>query len=331
MTGLQFSYTAFVNRVRMSRNPHILLEGTRDKRFLDSLYLTMEDRKGGTTVTNSRQRPAITTAESIKSDTPGEGNRHKVEKASEMVSGYPFRNRFVGFVDREFRKFRLDDRVEDKLQTQRRLGRLVWSRGHSIENYLFDFDTVRRPLRVCTPDPEIAGIALEILRQNFPEVINVACSLGLTGRDFGQMELVRRTITWRAAVVSGSDFQWDIARWRLELEKDPRLDEQTVDSLVNDFERWLGIVRPSNQVDVRWACDGHMGYRLIWEVYASIVNHVCLTRQDTAGIASNQRSAILGVTDAIKFNQLVESWASGVNESFMDTPALCLEMVGATT
>ena len=329
MPALQVSYQAFVNRVKMSRKPHILLEGTQDKRFFDSFSLTIAGREGGTEGTTSLPRPVITTAESIKSDIPGEGNRYKVEKASELVGSHSFGYRFVGFVDREFRKFALDDRVEDKLKTQRRQGRLVWSRGHSIENYLFDFDTVRTPLRVCTPDPEIAQNALGILRANFGEIINIACSLGLAARDLGQLESVRRTISWDITVLSGPDVQWDIEKWKLALKRDARLDSQTIDSLVQNFERWLGIVRTSNQADVKWACDAHTGYRLIWQGYASIVNHVCLTQQDTVGKASNQRSAILGVNDAIKFNQLVESWISEMSPSAVDTPALCFKMVGA--
>ena len=274
MAGLQVSYQAFVNWVKMSRKPHILLEGTRDKRFFDSFSITIADSEGGNVGTISPPRPAITTAESIRSDIPGEGNRDKVEKVCELVGSLSFGSRFVGFVDREYRKFRLDDRVEDKMQAQRRQGRLVWSRGHSIENYLFDFDTVRTPLRVCTPDPEIAQSALELLRANFQEIVNIACSLGLAARDFGQMELVRRTITWDIAVLSGPNVRWDTDKWRVALTRDPRLDSQTVDSLVQNFERWLGIVRASNQADVRWACDAHTGYRLIWQGYASIVNHV---------------------------------------------------------
>ena len=222
MAGLQVSYQAFVNWVKMSRKPHILLEGTRDKRFFDSFSITFADSEGGNVGTNSRPRPAITTAESIRSDIPGEGNRDKVEKVCELVGSFSFGSRFVGFVDREYRKFRLDDRVEDKLKAQRRQGRLVWSRGHSIENYLFDFDTVRTPLRVCTPDPEIAQNALEVLRANFEEIVNIACSLGLAARDFGQMELVRRTVTWDLAVLSGPNVQWDTDKWRLALGQDPR-------------------------------------------------------------------------------------------------------------
>ena len=329
MTGLPVSYQTFVNWVMMSRKPHILLEGTRDKSFFDSFSLAIANREGDTSGITSRSRPAIVTAESIKADIPGEGNRYKVEKVCELVGSYSFASKFVGFVDREFRKFRLGDRVEDKLRTQRRQGRLVWSRGHSIENYLFDFDTVETPLRVCTPDPEIAQSALEILRANFEEIVNIACSLGLAARDLGQMELVRRTVTWDIAVLSELGVQWDIDKWRLALNRDSRLDSQTVDSLVQNFERWLGIVRASNQADVRWACDAHTGYRLIWQGYASIVNHVCLNQQDTVGKASSQRSAVLGVNDDIKFNHLVESWISGMSPSAVDTPAVCFEMVGA--
>ena len=330
MTGLQLSYKSFVNRVRMSRHPHILLEGTRDKRFFDVLHFAMEDLEDNCRDNKGQLRIITTTAESIKADNPGEGNRQKVENVCQIVAGYPCRERFVGFVDREFRRFRFGDILEDCLQSQHRIGRLVWSRGHSIENYLFDFAIVKNPLRVCTPEPEVARSALDILRNNFVELINVACSLGLVGRELGQLDLVRRSVRWEFIEVLDEMLRWDIVKWRRQLEDDPRLDSETVDHMLSEFKRWLDIVRSSSPVDVRWACDGHMGYRLIWEAYASIVIYVCSTLDDFEGPPTRHGRAILGVNDAIKFNQLVESWHADNNSGTNDTPAICFEMVGVS-
>ncbi len=330
MTGLQFSYKSFVTRVRMSRHRHILLEGSSDKRFFDALRFAIKDREGNRCDAEAQPRIIITTAETIKADNPGEGNRQKVENVCQIVTGYSFRGRFVGFVDREYRKFTFGDSIEDALQSQHRIGRLVWSRGHSIENYLFDFRIVKIPLQVCTPEVEIARDALDILHDNFGEVINIACSLGMVGRELGQLELVRRSVRWDFLMMSDGMLRWDTRKWKGQLEEDRRLDTATIDYMTSEFNRWLDIVRSSSPIDVRWACDGHLGYRIIWQAYASIVTYVCSIRDDFEGSPTRQRATILGVNNDIKFNQLVSSWHTESEDSSDDTPAICFQMVGVS-
>ena len=307
------------------------MEGKRDKVFFGYLRSEVEGPDRDVSRTNSRTKITITTAESIKSEGPAEGNRDKVEKVCQLVEKQPFSSKFVGFVDREFRNFAVRDEIEDSLGAQNLLNRLVWSRGHSIENYLFNFETVRRPLRICTPDPMVSQRAMDILRENFRELINVACALGLAAREVGEMEFVRSTVTWPMVTISGSKFQWDTDKWRLKLQQHSKFDAQVVDSVVQNFETFLTIAQSSNEANVRWACDGHLGYRLIWQGYASIVNHVCLSNEDTKPMAPTQRSAVLGVKDDIKFNHLVDSWTNGINKAPEETPLVCFAMVGAAT
>ena len=144
MSRLQLNYDEFINLVRMSKDSHILLEGSQDKAFFDILCQAV----GVISLGVNFQSPsvAITTAEVIKSDSTILGNRDKVEKVSELIRGQPFQCRFVGFVDREFREFKFAKSIRDEVRAQRCVGRLIWSRGHSIENYMFDFDVIKEPL-----------------------------------------------------------------------------------------------------------------------------------------------------------------------------------------
>ena len=76
------------------------------------------------------------------------GNREKVEEISKIVVAEsqnlenngrePYADKFIGFVDREYREFQVSNSIQDLLNCHRVSDRLVWSRGHSIENYLFE-------------------------------------------------------------------------------------------------------------------------------------------------------------------------------------------------
>ena len=195
MSRLQLNYDEFINLVRMSKDSHILLEGAQDKAFFDILCQAV----GIIPLRlNAHSSPlAITTAESIKSDTIVVGNRDKVEEICELIKGQSFQFRFAGFVDREFRDFKIAESIRDEVHAQRCIGRLIWSRGHSIENYMFDFDVIKEPLHDASPNTDIAQRALEVLETIFPEVLSVACALGLAARERNLLNVVRKTIHWR--------------------------------------------------------------------------------------------------------------------------------------
>jgi len=46
--------------------------------------------------------------------------------------------RSIGFVERELRYFDLEDCIHDLIGDHKAVNHLVWSRGHSIENYFFE-------------------------------------------------------------------------------------------------------------------------------------------------------------------------------------------------
>ena len=144
----------------MSSLPQILLEGSQDKvfflRMCEATNSVEHDAVGG------QSHCIITTAEELMSEVSGVGNRTKVERVCELIAAWPFQRRFIGFVDREFREFTFSEIVGDGLRSHRCKDRLVWSRGHSIENYLFDFRVIRESLCDFSPNQQIAEDALEV-------------------------------------------------------------------------------------------------------------------------------------------------------------------------
>ncbi len=330
MPGLQLTCNEFATEVRISRQPYILVEGPQDKSFLATLSEAMGEAKG---LLNSAQSQAvIETAEYIQSETPGEGNREKVEKVSEWIGRAPFQiqDRYVGFVDREFREFRFGSTICDSLQAQRRVNRLVWSRGHSIENYLLDFDVFRVPLRDSSLDRQIAQRALERLREYFSTIVNIACALGLAARQTGQLRTVRNTVHWASIDLSEAGILWNVDCWKAALDKRSNLCPVTVARLATQFEHWLAVVQASPPTDVRWACDGHIGLRLVWHTYAKLVHEISQTEESTGPKPNTQRDKIVGVDDRVKLNHLARSWTQDLGLDFTDTPGICFEMVGVS-
>src|SRR5437660_10174463 len=162
-----FAYTPAVYRtmVRMSKFKYILVEGRDD--IIVFKYLIEE-------FLGKRSDIRFHGAHQIRFDS-GIGNRERVENIVESLKGKKYAKRFVGFVDREFRGFDLDNEIKDVIGKHNVTDRLIWSRGHSLENYYFDFSSLRRPLRHFSMTPHFDD-ALDLFEQNFEHIITLACS-----------------------------------------------------------------------------------------------------------------------------------------------------------
>ena len=325
MSSLYYTYADFLAEVQMSNTSYVLVEGSDDKNFFETLRLQTPGKQSiGLDLT-------IITAEIIRSETAGVGNRGKVEEICELIDDKPYSGKFVGFVDREFRKFALGYTIADEVGTQERIGRLVWSRGHSIENYLFDFDVIREPLYVCTQDSLVAQQALQLLGENLPEVLNIACALGIAGSQTQSLDMVRRSLDTPYLRFTNSKLHWNTEEWRRDLPRHGRSDHQTIDQIVNQFHRWLNAAQRSNAADVRWCCDGHIGIKLIWLSYAQCVYEVCRLDPNLAqSNPTNQSKTLLSISERVRFNHLSHNWVTTPRGALHDTPLLCFDLVGMT-
>ena len=291
MSGLPLDYNEFVNQVRMSREPHILLEGSQDEKFFRTVYQESYENRQDV----AASKIAIVTAQSISSGDQVVGNREKVEIVAQLISKTFFKNRFVGFVDREYREFTLSSVIVDNLPRQNLIDRLVWSRGHSIENYMLDFDVVNAPLYDHSPNSSTAIKALSKLQDNFQSILTIACAIGLAAKKLNCLEVARGSIHWNILRFNGSSLELDTNHWRNALNSHSKLTPQESLALINEFEHCFNITTSSGIDEVRWACDGHTGMRFISAAYAKLIYEIRTSEDDGGPKAANQREKVLGV------------------------------------
>ena len=321
MPGLQFTYHAFVAAVEMSRLPHILLEGTRDSNFFEKLCESVGITTGR--VSGQRTDVVIHTAEDLTSGLAIEGNRGKVESICQLIDNEGIGTPFLGFVDREFREFTFGDSIVDDIQSQRWEGSLVWSRGHSIENYLFQFEVIKAPLQDSLADAEVAQNSVSVLQDQFPSVLNVGCALGQTAREYGMLQHVRAAIDERMVLVSDAGISIDVDRLRSELVARGHLNSERSLRFEERYSHWHDIAKESDPQCIRWACDGHIGFKLIWTTYSSIVREVAerLNRPNPERLSRQTLTSAEGV----RFNYCTSSWITRARCPRMDTPFVCLD------
>lgn len=251
----------------MSGKKHILVEGKDDKRGL-TLLLDQFDEINNTHLNDEIN---IDTADEL---VRGEGhslaNWQKVEKVCQLVADKSYSNRFVGFVDRMFREFELNDPLTDHLNGHKVSGPLVWSRGHSFENYLFDAAVLRESFRSIS-DFENFVDTVNRFTDIFEPAIRLSCVISLAAKQVKKLELVRATFDWPLIELSSSDVTLNLNDWRIKLIKQKRLEMREADLLLHRIAYWRPIVGKTDFEIVRWLTDGHLGFNLIWAVYGRCV------------------------------------------------------------
>jgi hypothetical protein len=293
---LAYTPAGYRNMVKMSKFKYILVEGRDDiivfKYLIHELFREHSDIQ-------------VHGAHQIRfgSDI---GNRERVENISESLKGEKHAKRFVGFVDREFRGFNLDNRIEDTIGKHNIVERLIWARGHSIENYYFDFSTLRRALRHFSATPHFAD-ALALFEQNMERIIILACAIGLTGKECGILEPLKNSIDW---TVLEFDIQSLViinsAHWSKNLAKKKEMRNKDVNFVVETFEKWLGKVTATDFNVVRWLCHGHIGITVIWAAYARCVLEAC--QKAGYGNPRGEASKVLGANETVRCNGCASEW-----------------------
>ncbi len=181
-------------KLLMSNCKHVLVEGRSDK----TLFILMRDElQLSQNLGNLTDQINIDTAENLNQGEDGAiENSDKVRALCKSLENKEkFRGKFVGFIDRELYEFEWDgtESIEDRVEKHIQHHYLVWSRGHSIENYLFDFQILYEPLR------DFLGITyfsevLALFRDNFDSALCIASALGLAAAKLGLLKRVRQTL-----------------------------------------------------------------------------------------------------------------------------------------
>lgn len=309
------------NLLRMSQRSHLLVEGQSDKRLF---ALLLNEFATGAPAQGPRHGIDIDSAEDLVGFQDGLGNRQKVEEICASVENAPYAERFVGFVDREFRGFEIGSTLGDDVGAHRVLGRLVWSRGHSAENYFFDFATLRDPLRDFSVTEHFDG-ALDRLETVLEATIRLACAASLAGRECNLLWVVPK-VDWQIVEVSPPAVSLAVAAWQESLVQRQNLTSSQADELAVRVEAWHRVTSTSAYPVVRWMCHGHAGLAFTWAVYTRCVFDVCDDPDARAREAQAKR--VLKAEESVRFNACASRWARRALGNECDYPMEVLELLG---
>jgi hypothetical protein len=207
MSGLQLTPDEYVTKIAMSKDIFLLLEGSEDKIFFTLIRNKFEQvfLDSHSDDLNLLLKINIETAEEIKGML---GNREKIEKICNLVSqeNQNTRDRVLGFVDREFREFEYINSLQDKLGNHRINEGLIWSRGHSIENYFFDLATWKEAFNNYLVS-ELYQEAFEIFESKFNDILKIACSLSLAALSENLLKPIPTTLDWKCIDITSKSIQ----------------------------------------------------------------------------------------------------------------------------
>jgi hypothetical protein len=252
------------------------------------------------------------------------GNREKVEEICASVEDTPYAQRLVGFVDRDFRGFEIGASLGDDVGRHTVLGRLVWSRGHSAENYFFEFATLREPLRDFSVT-EYFDRALDRFETVLEPTIGLACAATLAGRECNLLWVIPK-INWRMVQVSPPAVTLARAIWQEALVERHNLTPLQADALGARLDTWRRLVSASDYSVVRWLCHGHAGLAFIWAVYARCVFDVCDEAEPS--VREGHARRVLKAEESVRFNACAARWARRALRDECEYPMEVLRLLG---
>jgi len=323
------SYRVYLrNSITSSKNKHILVEGRDDKYLIERLWQDFSTQNSQ----NSTCKILVDSAENlIKGDSLDSfsNNRQKVEFIANSVYGKPYANDFVGFVDRELHKFEWDCEInvelQDLIESHEVIKRLVLSRGHSIENYIFDFSILYEVLEYLSTTA-YANQAIELFKKSFQSTLRIACSIGLAATKVQVLSKTNSTIDYKLLEInSAGEVIFKVNDWV------QKLIGRGI-SVAQAQDIGLYYTTYSNQVSrasislVRWICHGHIGYDFLRSLYERCVFDSCPSTQDKV----KELSGISWVAKEKLLSSFVNPWIKKSLQNQYEYPIAIFELLRIT-
>lgn len=320
MSRPQYSLDAYKRVLEyQSKNKKIrlLVEGDDDRKIFRLLISKVSDGKDDPK--KFRQSIAIDVAEYlIKIERPISeenhltdkiGEREKVEIACRIIGKGKYANQLIGFVDREFREFQLGHSLKDLINDHRIENRLVWSRGHSIENYFFDRLMMKDLLRTQL-DQDWFQDALDYIDKFFDSAILYACAISLAVRDTSIEERIEKftqkvdcSIDHKLFILNSSELELRYNEWEERLQERLKFSPQVTMKIVRRTKDWTNRLRQVDSDIHRWLCRGHTGFKLICALL-----DFCVLQADPDSKGPRNRLGNSNLKNSKRLNHFANNW-----------------------
>ena len=274
---------SFINEItKMTKKSFLLVEGGDDVAFFSCLT---SDRSGNGNI-------EVWTANKLK-ENRRENNKEKILQVEEEIrQDDKISSRFLAFIDRDYENF-CDDGDTLHYPPIKQRDRVVRTRGHSIENYFFEFIVMRDQLLKYhgKEAPEYTIDALKSMEQHFSEIIRIACALSLAAKDSQLITRLRNTLEELGKCIGIRD-DWMVIDYDESSELPVTLDKEglvhhlqrldannslggRVQWFIDDFDYFMDRLKEQRDEYLPGLlCHGHIGFALVRHAYAVFLCHL---------------------------------------------------------
>lgn len=282
-------------RLEWTSRPTILVEGRDDKHALQQL---LHQRWN---IGYLQQLPVeIEVSETIQDpELVGLGSREKVETVARFVQEkHGTQSTLTAFEDREFRHFATSP-VDDQFAKHFVEGIRFWTRGHSLENYVFERGILEEYIASNCFDERRAEM-LDGFGKSFESLILHAATLTALSCELGDFRTVTSVINRDSFYVRDGVVGLNYEYLLRHLELRPEYKHHW-GRLAEILERSRSAVDNSSISHLRWYCHGHLGLKVILIALEALAKNILSTK--------SSQDVFLRTAIDVKFLQLVDIWA----------------------
>lgn len=311
--------------LKNSKYKHILVEGKDDKYLVERLcqdFLINNDQY--------RENPIrIDSASFIKTDklVSLPGNNDKVKYIAESIIGMPYAESFIGFMDRDLSKFDWDyechSELQDKLNAHDVIERLILSRGHSIENYIFDVSILCNTLEISLTTPYVKQ-AIDQFKGNFESNLRIACSVSLAVSKSQLLQITGSTIDYKLLeIISPTQVVFRFDEWVQKLVT-RGISTSQEQNLRSNYIVYSEKVAKASMSLVRWISHGHIGFDFVKALYERCVFDMPPSPQE-----KNEELSRIAWLKKEKFLYMcINYWIKNTSRNQHDYPLVIFELLG---
>ncbi|MFT3788913.1 MAG: DUF4435 domain-containing protein [Tepidisphaeraceae bacterium] len=254
------------------------------------------------------------------------GNRSRVENMHTTIGGS---RKFAAVVDREFRRFDMQNGDDNDPKHIEIPDHLFWTRGHSIENYFVDAELVTACLEQHYPE-HLPGDYRDLVNASFPSILKTCASITLalepTNPNGTPPDRLQRVSTAGAVGI-----------WQVQDNGEVSLNDQEFDRILRArgftqletsmlLQRRLEFMNRLEQRSVavsRWLCHGHLGIAFLWSAIGALLLKHGMPSARCQDVAFQNREAHRRGT--------VEQWSRAcVSAARADSPVPLLQWLRAS-
>lgn len=296
----RYSINGYIIALRSRTTHTVCVEGKNDHTAVKHCLMKMcgmRDHLNGKYV--------IDTMDIIESDTAVYGNKDKLIRICRKMIGTGYEHKISALVDREYDCFDIADEEVDKRPCHHiENDILFFTRGHSLENYLFDADYIISFIEFNFPT-KIVGNHRTLIQECWPIMLQFIAALTISIHEYNCCTRTRglfKMDDWRYANEGKIEIDRDSVTTSL-LSRGISITD--VNSILSRAIMLIPIFEKKDNI-ARWISHGHVGMDLICGAVARILS-ICGVDEETCNDLHGHKETRL------KF--LIEEWMRNADES----------------